>query len=111
MILEFSVKSIDDVIKCLRNNDGSQAMTQAIPLVFSRRPFIKSLRLCEVKAFTFLYSVFEPQDFGCKVGCVFPMVVVSIQPHLEFGPNDHRDDTPHFIYEVPGVRYAASIPV
>ena len=31
-----------------------------------------------------------------KVGCVFPMVVVSILPHAEFGPNDHREDAPHF---------------
>ena len=32
-----------------------------------------------------------------KVGCVFPMVIVSILPHAEFGPNDHREDAPHFI--------------
>ena len=25
------------------------------------------------------------------------MVVVSILLHAEFGPNDHRVDTPHFI--------------
>ena len=25
------------------------------------------------------------------------MAVVSIQPHAEFGPNDHREDAPHFI--------------
>ena len=31
-----------------------------------------------------------------KVGCVFPMVVVSILPHAEFGPNDHRKDALHF---------------
>ena len=31
-----------------------------------------------------------------KVGCVFPMVVVSILPHAEFGQNDHREHTPHF---------------
>ena len=24
------------------------------------------------------------------------MVVVSILPHAEFGPNDHREDAPHF---------------
>ena len=28
----------------------------------------------------------------------FPMVVVSILPHAEFGPNDHREDAPHFTY-------------
>ena len=33
-----------------------------------------------------------------KVGCVFPMVVVSIPPHAEFGPNDHQEDAHHFIY-------------
>ena len=32
-----------------------------------------------------------------KVGCIFPMVVVSILPQVEFGPNDHREDTPLFI--------------
>ena len=31
-----------------------------------------------------------------KVERVFPMVVVSILPHAEFGPNDHREDAPHF---------------
>ena len=30
-----------------------------------------------------------------KVGCVFPMVVVSILPHEEFGPNYHRKYAPH----------------
>ena len=24
------------------------------------------------------------------------MVVVSILPHVKFGPNDHRNDAPHF---------------
>ena len=33
-----------------------------------------------------------------KVGCVFPMVVVYILPHGEFGPNDHGPDTPHFTW-------------
>ena len=33
----------------------------------------------------------------CKVGCVFPMVVVSILLQIEFGSNDHREDAPHFI--------------
>ena len=32
-----------------------------------------------------------------KVGCVFPMVVIPILPQAEFGPNDHREDAPHFI--------------
>ena len=33
-----------------------------------------------------------------KVGCVFPMVVVSILPNAEIGPNDHGEDAPHFIF-------------
>ena len=32
-----------------------------------------------------------------KVGRVFAMVVVSILPHLEFGPYDHRKDAPLYI--------------
>ena len=35
-----------------------------------------------------------------KVGCVFSMVVVSILPHAEFGPNDHQKDAPHFTYKI-----------
>ena len=31
----------------------------------------------------------------CKVVCVFPMAVVSILPHVEFGPNYHWKDAPH----------------
>ena len=31
-----------------------------------------------------------------KVGCVFPMVGVSLLPDAEFGSNDHREDAPHF---------------
>ena len=31
-----------------------------------------------------------------KVGCVFPMIVVSILPHAEFGPNDQWEDAAHF---------------
>ena len=34
--------------------------------------------------------------FFDTVGCVFPIVVVSILPHAEFGPNYHRVDAPHF---------------
>ena len=32
-----------------------------------------------------------------KVVCVFPMIFVFILPNAEFGPNDHRDDSLHFI--------------
>jgi len=30
------------------------------------------------------------------VGCVFPMVVVTLLLHAEFGLNDHREEAPHF---------------
>ena len=40
----------------------------------------------------------EEYYFLCsKMGCVFPMAGVSILPHTEFGPNDHREDGLHFI--------------
>ena len=31
-----------------------------------------------------------------KAGCVCAMVIGSILPQVEFGRNDHREDTPHF---------------
>ena len=34
-----------------------------------------------------------------KVVCVFPMVVVSILHHAEFGPNDHREDASPILYK------------
>ena len=34
-------------------------------------------------------------DNDNKVGCVFPMVVVYIQPHWEIGPNEHREEDNH----------------
>ena len=34
--------------------------------------------------------------FRYKVGCVFSMVAVSMLPHAEFGPKDHREDAPNF---------------
>ena len=36
--------------------------------------------------------------FSFKVGCVFRMVVVSILPHAEIGPNDYREDALHFTF-------------
>ena len=35
-------------------------------------------------------------ELATKLGCIFPMVIVSILPHTEFGPNDHWEDAPHF---------------
>jgi len=35
-----------------------------------------------------VYLAYEPN----KVGCIFPMVVISILLHAEFGPNDHREE-------------------
>ena len=31
-----------------------------------------------------------------KVGCVYPMTMVSLLSHAEFGANDHREYSPHF---------------
>ena len=36
------------------------------------------------------------QEITNKVECVFPIVVDSMLPHAEFGPNDHRKDAPRF---------------
>ena len=34
-----------------------------------------------------------------KVGCVFPMVVVSILPHADFGRNEHRERKYSIVYK------------
>ena len=59
------------------------------------------------------HSIFLPESLSyqvkiisianfCKVG--FPMVVVSILPHAEIRPNDHREDAPHFtMYTIYGI--------
>ena len=40
------------------------------------------------------------------VECVFPVVVVSMLPHAEFGPNDHQEDAPYFTFGLnPLVKY------
>ena len=53
---------------------------------------------CERRTFTIKNKSSQTIFNYCsKVGCVFPMVVVSILPHAEFGPNDHREDASHFI--------------
>ena len=41
-------------------------------------------------------SLVETLTISDKLGRIFPMVVVSIPPHAEVGPNDHRKDAPHF---------------
>ena len=33
---------------------------------------------------------------GYKVDCVVLTILDSILPHVEFGPNDPREDTPRF---------------
>ena len=32
-----------------------------------------------------------------NMGCVFPMAIIFILPHAEFGPNDYQEDAHHFI--------------
>ena len=39
---------------------------------------------------------FKSQVNSDKLGCVVRMVVDSILPHAEGGPNDHRKDAPLF---------------
>ena len=41
-------------------------------------------------------TFFNPLNLKDKVGCVFPMVIVSMLSHAEFGPNDYGEDEPHF---------------
>ena len=43
-----------------------------------------------------------------KVGCLFPMLMASIRPHAEFGPNDHQEDALHFI-RLAGVGISKSV--
>ena len=49
--------------------------------------------------FPILIGVFQitvRRTNSSKVGSVFPIVVVSILPHADFGPNNHREDAPYF---------------
>ena len=41
-----------------------------------------------------IYSFWERLN---KVECVFPLVIITILPHAEFGQNDHWEDAPDFI--------------
>ena len=50
----------------------------------------------EEKLYKDMFEEFIQNKKVCKVGCVFPMVVVSILPHAKFGPRDHREHAPHF---------------
>ena len=36
-------------------------------------------------------KAFAPKSFD-KVGCVFPMIIISILSHAEFEPKDNRED-------------------
>ena len=38
--------------------------------------------------------------WSCKVGCVFPMVVDSILPRVEFGAKDYQENAPNFIIKL-----------
>ena len=43
-----------------------------------------------------ILRTFKTNSANDKVGCILVMVVVSILPHVEFGPNDNRETAPHF---------------
>ena len=51
------------------------------------------------RTLTWLYSQSKvfPVITLVEIKCVFPMVVVSILPHAEFGLNDHREGALYFI--------------
>ena len=53
----------------------------------------------------FGFNVYGTIYMRRKVGCVFTMVVVSILPQAELGPNDHREDAPHFSFYSPESSY------
>ena len=40
---------------------------------------------------------YVPTSIYYKVGCFFPMVIVSILSHVELGRDEHRKDAPHFM--------------
>ena len=44
-----------------------------------------------------------PSEFKIKVEFVFLVVDVSILPNADFGPNDHREDAPHFRWRILGI--------
>ena len=44
-------------------------------------------------------AMIQAGSSSSKVGCVFPMVVVSILFHVVFGPNDRRKDASNFIID------------
>ena len=44
-------------------------------------------------------AMIQAGSSSSKVGCVFPMVVVSILFHVVFGPNNRRKDASHFIID------------
>ena len=58
--------------------------------------------ICRRRQFSQTVSYLAYESYGMilvadtEVGCVFPMVVVSILLRAEFGRNDHREDAPHF---------------
>ena len=46
--------------------------------------------------YPFIQTLFNKSlRYVLNFGCVFPIVVVSMLPHVKFGPNDHWDDAPH----------------
>ena len=47
-----------------------------------------------------LTVIFIEITLAIKVGCVFPMIIVTILRHAEFGQNDHWVDAIHFISSI-----------
>ena len=54
-----------------------------------------------------LFKHFSIRACAMFFGCVFPIVVVSMLPHVKFGPNDHWDDAPRCIKSLYDKLYAS----
>ena len=58
--------------------------------------YLKTLHPLDVEAVKLIKENTHLYYQVSKTGvvCVFPIVVVPILPHADFGPNDHREDAP-----------------
>ena len=76
------------------------AVDELLLLCLLLRPIVHrfaSIGIKESEQLRVAHDVDENQEFSefqTKVGCAYPMVVVSIAPHAGFGPNDYREDEP-----------------
>ena len=57
---------------------------------------IKTIEVSSNHIWTPRNAIFNTSTLTSKLGCVVKMVVDSILPHVECGPNDHQKDEPPF---------------